>query len=94
MGLAARASPAPLVAVGEPDEPWRLHHPFEELQHVRRRAVHPGQEADVQVAPAHQPGEVAAGQQHRADVGEPATTPAYVVVRMVGVLLWCYRSAW
>jgi hypothetical protein len=35
-----------------------------------RRALRAGQQADVQVAPAHQPREVAADHQHRADVAE------------------------
>jgi hypothetical protein len=69
-GLAGGASLPPLVAVGQPGEPWQHHHLFQELQDVCRRAVLAGQQADVQVAPGHQPREVAADHQHRADVGE------------------------
>jgi hypothetical protein len=40
--------------------------------------VHASQQADVQIAPAHQPREVAADHQHRTDVGEQ---PAEVELR-------------
>ena len=69
-GLAGRASLPPLVAVAEPDEPWQRYHPSQQLQHVRGRALLASQQADVQVAPAHQPREVATDHQHRPDVGE------------------------
>jgi hypothetical protein len=68
--LARGIALAALITVGEPDEPRQFHDPLQQLQDSSRREVHSGQQADVQVAPAHQPGDVAADHQHRTNVAE------------------------
>ncbi len=68
--LAAHIPRAPLVAVLQAGDPRPLHDPRQQAHHVLGREITAGEHHHIQLTPAHQPRHNAAGDQHRADIGD------------------------
>ena len=68
--LASHAPGAPLVAIVQAGDVGPAHDPPQQGHHVLRGEVAAGEHHHIQLTPAHQPGDIAPGDQQRADIGD------------------------
>ena len=70
LGESRGAAITPFVSIVEPDHPWNLHDSRDQAQDISWATIRSDEQHDIELAPAHQVGDVAPCDLKRADVAE------------------------
>jgi hypothetical protein len=69
-GESGGAAVSPFVPIVEPDHPWKLHDAGDQVKDISWAIVGSDEQGDIEVAPAHQVGDIAPRHLRGSDVGE------------------------